>query len=324
MALCRVASGEAKQLRLIDRVHDSRVRTAAFGWLQSQVRLHGDVLPWALLIAGFEYEGRRVPLLSQQGIFKPAVLDVPLSIRTSPDGPYHDAFRRDGLLEYSYRGTDLGHRDNRGLRVAMAERLPLVYFHRMVPGRYLATWPVFIGGDDPNRLVFSVAVDDATKVEQSPASEWVGGESADIRREYVTSLARRRLHQRAFRERVLAAYRHQCALCRLKHEELLDAAHIVPDADPEGEPVVSNGLALCRLHHTAFDRFFIGVRPDYVIEVRRDLLEEEDGPTLKHAIQGLHGHRISVPRREELKPAADLLLQRYELFRETNSPEDAV
>jgi hypothetical protein len=52
---------------------------------------------------------------------------------------------------------------------------------------------------------------------------------------------------------VLAAYRHQCSLCRLKHEELLDAAHIIPDADPEGEPVVSNGLALCRLHHSAFD-----------------------------------------------------------------------
>ena len=80
-----------------------------------------------------------------------------------------------------------------------------------------------------------------------------------------------------FRERVLEAYRHQCALCHLKHDELLDAAHIIPDADPEGEPVVSNGLALCRLHHSAFDKFFIGVRPDYRIEVRPDLLEEEDG-----------------------------------------------
>jgi putative restriction endonuclease len=206
----------------------------------------------------------------------------------------------------------------------MKERRPLVYFHRMVPGRYLATWPVFVVGDDPRRLVFSVAVDDATKVESSVTSEWVAGENADVRREYVTALARRRLHQRAFRERVLAAYRHQCALCRLKHEELLDAAHIVPDADPEGEPVVSNGLALCRLHHSAFDRFFIGVRPDYVIEVRRDLLEEEDGPTLKHAIQGLHGHPISVPRPKELKPSPELLLIRYEQFRQASLGADAV
>lgn len=279
--------------------------------------MHGEVLPWKLLLQGFEYEGSRVPLLSQQGIFKPAVLEVPLSIRTSPEGPYHDAFRSDGLLEYSYRGTDLGHRDNRGLRTAMVERLPLVYFHRMVPGRYLATWPVYIVGDDPNRLVFSVAVDDATRL-PAPESTQSVSEGSEIRREYITTLARRRLHQSAFRERVLAAYRHQCALCRLKHEELLDAAHIIPDSEPEGEPVVRNGLALCRLHHTAFDRFFIGIRPDLVIQVRHDLLEEEDGPTLKHAIQALHGQRISVPRKADLRPGTELLEARFSQFVEVS------
>jgi putative restriction endonuclease len=304
---------------LFDRSYDSRVRTAVFDWLRNQVTIYGDVLPWSVLLGGCEVEGRRVPLLSQQGIFKPAVLDIPLSIRTSPDGPYHDAFRRDGLLEYSYRGTDLGHRDNRGLRAAMAERLPLIYFHRMVPGRYLATWPVFIVADDPNRLVFSVAVDDATKISWAPDTEWVGAESPALRREYITTQARRRLHQRAFRERVLDAYRHRCALCRLKHDELLDAAHIIPDSDPEGEPVVSNGLALCQLHHGAFDRFFIGVKPDYTIVVRPDLLLEKDGPTLKHAIQALHGQAISVPRNQDLKPSEELLATRYDQFLEAAS-----
>lgn len=299
---------------MFDRSHDSRVRAAAFEWLRGQVGIHGDVLPWSLLLRGLDFEGGRVPLLSQQGIFKPAVLQVPLSIRTSPEGPYHDAFRRDGLLEYSYRGTDPSHRDNRGLRMALEERLPLVYFHRMVPGRYLATWPVFIVADHPERLAFSVAVDDATRLSWSPDTEWVGSEDPAPRREYITTLARRRLHQRAFRERVLDAYRHQCSLCRLKHDELLDAAHIIPDSDPEGEPVVSNGLALCQLHHAAFDRFFIGVRPDYVIEVRSDLLDEEDGPTLKHAIQGLHGQPITVPRASELKPSVELLATRYDQF----------
>lgn len=137
-----------------------------------------------------------------------------------------------------------------------------------------------------------------------------------MRRGYVTAIARRRLHQGAFRERVLAAYRHQCSLCRLKHDELLDAAHIIPDAEPEGEPVVSNGLSLCRLHHAAFDRFFVGVRPDYVIEIRPDLLTETDGPTLRHAIQALHGQRIILPRREEHHPSVDLLATRYDRFLE--------
>ena len=58
-------------------------------------------------------------------------------------------------------------------------------------------------------------------------------------------------------------------LDRACHAELLDAAHIVPDAD-EGEPVIPNGLALCKLHHAAFDRYFLGVRPDYVLQVRPD------------------------------------------------------
>lgn len=299
---------------MFDRAADTRVRSAAFEWLQAQVAIHGDVLAWKLLQRGFHLDGSRVPLLSQQGIFKPAVMDVPLSIRTSPEGPYHDAFQSEGLLAYSYRGTDPQHRENRGLRFAMEERLPLVYFHRLVAGRYLATWPVFIVQDRPEALSFLVAVDDATHLALPDADTWSVGEDPSARRQYITTLTRRRLHQRAFRERVLSAYRHQCSLCRLKHEELLDAAHIIPDREPEGEPVVSNGLALCRLHHAAFDRFFLGVRPDYTIEVRADVLEEQDGPTLRHAIQGLHGKRISLPRKPEDRPSIELLESRYERF----------
>src|SRR5262249_8433751 len=138
-----------------------------------------------------------------------------------------------------------------------------------------------------------------------------------IRRSYVTAEVRVRLHQRAFRERVLEAYRRQCAFCRLRHEELLDAAHIVPDRDPEGEPCISNGLALCALHHAAFDRLFVGLRPDLVMEVRPDLLREEDGPTLVHAIQGLHGTRIALPRAVEQRPDLERVARRYQRFRES-------
>ena len=76
------------------------------------------------------------------------------------------------------------------------------------------------------------------------------------------------MHQQSFRIRVIEAYRQCCAICRLKHQELLDAAHILPDKHPRGEPWVSNGLALCKLHHAAFDRHFLGITPDYIIQVR--------------------------------------------------------
>jgi hypothetical protein len=36
------------------------------------------------------------------------------------------------------------HRDNVGLREVFASGLPLIYLHGVVPGRYLAVWPVYI------------------------------------------------------------------------------------------------------------------------------------------------------------------------------------
>ena len=139
----------------------------------------------------------------------------------------------------------------------------------------------------------------------------VGEEADSARRAYITAAVRVRLHQRSFRERVLAAYQVQCAFCRLRHEELLDAAHIIPDVEPAGEPLVRNGLSLCTLHHAAFDRYFIGIRPDFTLEVREDLRREKDGPTLVHAIQALHGSRIILPRRVDYRPVVELLEQRY-------------
>lgn len=305
---------------MFDAVRDARIRAAAFAWLGDQVALHGDVLPRTLLAEGLRLDGVRVPLLGPQGIFKPQVMsEVPLSITTAPHGPYDDSFGPDGLLRYRYRGTDPDHLDNRGLRFAMERRLPLAYIHGVVPGKYLVTWPVFVVGDDPGILAFTVAVDDAqhvglpTRTGAQPAL----AENTDMaRRSYVTAAVRVRLHQRAFRERVLEAYQRQCAFCRLRHEELLDAAHIVPDTEPGGEPHVRNGLSLCTLHHAAFDRYFIGLRPDCTIEVREDLRRERDGPTLVHAIQALHGSRIVLPRRMEYRPAQELLTVRYERFRQ--------
>jgi putative restriction endonuclease len=301
---------------MFDRARDARVRAAAFAWLDSQVTLHGDVLARPLLAEGFQFEGTRVPLLGPQGIFKPQVLsEAPLSITTAPLAPYDDAFGSDGLLRYRYRGTDPQHIDNRGLRFARQEKLPLAYLHGVVPGKYLAAWPVFVVDDDAARLVFTVAVEDVAKAAIPTSADGITAEDA-ARRVYVTTSVRVRLHQRAFRERVLEAYKRQCALCRLRHEELLDAAHIVPDSEPQGEPVIRNGLALCNLHHAAFDRYFIAVRPDYTIEVRSDILRETDGPTLRHAIQGLHNSKIHLPSRSVQHPDKDLLEIRYARFRE--------
>ena len=45
-------------------------------------------------------------------------------------------------------------------------------------------------------------------------------------------------------------------------------------------------------------------------------MADNDGPTLRHAIQGLDGQRIVLPRRKVDYPDIELLSQRYERFRE--------
>jgi len=292
---------------------DQQLRLAAFAWLAAQRDLYGDVLRRQLLADGFEFQGERVPLLGPQGIFKPRLCDLPLSITTAPNGPYDDRFSPDGLLAYQYRGANAKHRDNVGLRTAMAREIPLVYFNGLVPGRYLATWPVFIVGDRPEALTFTVAVDDEARAYDSMRAST--GEGPDARRAYITYTARRRLHQRTFRERVLQAYQEQCALCRLRHYELLDAAHIIADAHPDGEPTVQNGVALCKLHHAAFDAMMVGIRPDYVVEIRPDLLEEIDGPMLQHGLKEMHGRRLLLPHNRASWPDRLALEQRFDQFR---------
>src|SRR5271166_4423007 len=101
----------------MDLAADQAIRAAAFAFLDEQRGRHGDALPWSTLLKGFTFDGRRVPLIAQQGIFKPAVLDLPLSIRTTApeEGkplPYEDGIGPDGLLRYRYRGTDPGHYQN--------------------------------------------------------------------------------------------------------------------------------------------------------------------------------------------------------------------
>ena len=290
---------------------DHGVRTAAFEWLRQQVDRHGSVLPRQTLAAGFEHQGARVPLVGPQGIFKPRLLELPLSITTVHDGPYDDRLDDDGVLSYRYRGADPNHRDNVGLRLCMQRRVPLVYLYGVAKGRYLATWPVFIVGDRPESLTFSVQVDDPGL---AGAPDHRVSEQDEGRRRYLTIAARRRLHQAGFRERVLVAYREQCAVCRLRHRQLLESAHIVPDTEPRGDPIVPNGLALCRLHHTAYDRLLIGIRPDCVVEVRHEILEEIDGPMLVHGLQEAHLARLELPRSARERPDPERLAWRYRRF----------
>jgi putative restriction endonuclease len=295
---------------------DRLIRAAVFGWLERLTSRYGDEIPWSELKRGVDVDGRNVQVLGPQGIFTPAGLRIPLSITTAPvkrgqARPYEDNVEEDGMLRYRYRGVDPQHRDNAGLRRAYVEATPLVYFHGIASGKYQAFWPVFIHDDDPASLTFTVAFEDP-QVLRPDLSPMVVDEA---RRSYTSRLARRRLHQAAFRYRVISAYSSACAICRLKHVELLDAAHILPDGHPLGTPVVPNGLALCKIHHAAYDANILGILPDSVVEIRSDVLEEVDGPMLRYGLQAANGSKLTVPKRAEDRPNQEFLLERYEAFR---------
>lgn len=101
----------------------------------------------------------------------------------------------------------------------------------------------------------------------------------------------------------------------LRHGKLLDAAHIIGDNKQHGLPIVQNGLSLCKIHHAAFDTNLLGISPDYVVRINRALMDEIDGPMLRHGLQEMDGRPLTLPARASDRPAADQLAERFDEFR---------
>lgn len=295
---------------------DVRLRAAAFQWLSYRSNDGTTPLRYAELANDFAFEGRRVRLIpAQQGIWKPGNLKAALSIRTvyTPAGaerPYEDTFSDDGILRYKWRGTDPKHYEVAGLRRAMDWQLPLIWFLGVADATYLPIFPIHLVSENAKDHEFVGSFEDL--------KDLVFTESVieERFRRYIKVETRKRLHQPVFRADVMRAYRTSCAVCALRHGQLLDAAHIIGDREEHGVPTVQNGMAMCKIHHAAFDANILGVRPDFVVEIREDLLHEHDGPMLRHGLQQRHKQRLlTIPRRREDLPATNFLEQRYERFR---------
>jgi putative restriction endonuclease len=293
---------------------DEGVRTACFLALDVLRAQFGDDLPYrGGLDRGFAYRGERIPFLTyQKGIYRARAQRGPaaLSIVTSYDSPYGDEATDLGFL-YAYRSGSVDQPDNRALRAAHALNVPIAYFVGTRPGWYRALYPYFVIEDDvtTRRVLVSAGTMAGPMEEREPVP------LADpIERRYAVREARVRLHQARFRARVIPAYRDQCAICRLKEVRLLDAAHIVGDPEPQGLPLVANGLSLCTIHHRAFDQDLVGIAPDYEVHLASRLLEDEDGPMLD-LLKGFHRTRIELPRAAANRPDRDRLAARFERFR---------
>lgn len=274
--------------------------------LLARAEAQGGYLRWEDLESVELPDGQQIRVVDpgRGGIWNPGNLEATLSILTSPDGPYADRELEGGLLRYSYQSGPVGGK-NLKLRRAMDLQLPLIRFDKVAKGTYTPIYPVYVVDDDPEAREFTLSVDVSfgPSLSIAPMSE--------LEKRYAERVVRQRVHQPAFRARVMLAYQTQCCICVLKKAPLLDAAHIIGDGEAEGDAVVSNGLSLCKIHHAAYDENLMGITPEYKVVVNTDLLHEVDGPMLLHGLQEMHGRILVVPHRELDRPDPERLEVRH-------------
>jgi putative restriction endonuclease len=300
-----------------EKTDDALIRACAFEHVRRMTAIHGT-LSSAQLREGFTWNGERLPLINpQRGIFKPARMQSLLSIRTvfprSGARVWYDDQRKvhaqiyagDEAVSYAFMGKDPDAADNRWLKSAWENRVPIIYFLGVSPGNYEAIIPAFVSGWNAGSLEAKIAF-------AMPGEETLAVHEPE--RRYAFRAVQQRLHQASFREAVISAYGSRCALSRLPEPRLLDAAHIISDREELlGQPVVQNGLPLSKIHHAAFDSHLIGIDPDYRVCVSRRLLVQKDGPILE-ALKQLDGTKIHLPPRAEDRPDRARLERRFRDF----------
>lgn len=285
------------------------VRAAIFAYVDDLLS-SGSPYVHRRQLSEFTFLDERFPLVDpSKGIRKPegwsTVLSIMSTQRSAEQGGYDDQLHDDGSISYRFM-RDVAS-DARSTNAALLETLdrglPVLYLIEVATSTYEPVYPVW----------FTAAEERAVRVsDQGPTGEYA--QLLDLRR-YRKVVGKRRLHQQEFRARVLYAYEDRCCICRLSRRGLLDAAHIVDDAHVDGFAVIPNGLSMCRIHHGAYDQYLIGIRPDFRVEVALDVLDEVDGPMLRHGLQEIEGMRIHLPRGRRARPAAERLEWKYERFR---------
>ncbi len=302
-----------------EALSEATVREDLLSWIDQRTFGGLEPIRSSVLNNDFISGGVRYTLQSQQGIIRPRGFRAPLTITTvyRPPGrktPYEDGeITGSGLFAYRYQGKDPNSYQNVALRQAFKDKIPLVWLRGIAKGEYMAVSPIWIAFDEPEnlRVLFAPRLDTPLgRFEESSGPDSL----SPSERRYRSRQVMQRVHQPYFRQEVLKAYRDECAICSLRLRPLLDAAHVIPDAEEDGFPVVPNGVSLCKIHHAAFDSNIIGIDPKYRVHVSQKILNEIDGPMLKHGIQEADGRTLALPRSKAKQPDPDRLEVRWSRF----------
>ena len=161
------------------------------------------------------------------------------------------------MRQASERGLAVQQRGNREIALAFRPELLITYIENQRA----------LHGFAGSRRDIDLLVE-AGAGQEIPAEEM---RAVPIERERVIRMVSTRRREAGFRQRILTAYNHSCAMCHLQLD-LVEAAHILPVGAPGSTDETANGLALCALHHEAYDDRLVGVRPDYGVIVNENLI----------------------------------------------------
>ncbi|QSX00260.1 HNH endonuclease [Haloterrigena alkaliphila] len=258
-------------------------------------------------------------------------------VKAREDGPYGDDLAGD---EFTYIGEGVPAKGDQQLTPANAALVdhaegavaPVYFFYQPADEdrlRYDGLVDVvdaeYVADPDGERMVyrFTVAhleVEDpaefealADSVSDDSSSDAGEDDEPDLTAdEEEFTVTQRRVRSSAFAKRVKAAYDKRCAICGTSRESPagtvdIEAAHVYPKRE-NGRDHVRNGLALCRLHHWAFDAGWLAVTDDYRVLVadRPDLEGYEE-------FVRLEGEELTVPADEEKRPHATFLAAHREM-----------
>ena len=298
---------------------DLALRQAAITRAQELSEAYDGLVPLAALRNGFQFRGRRISFGSfYKGIHRPkemqgaAALTLMTAVADSLLVEAHTNFSKcisahnrsgdrsaglgvDALQalveEYDPLGGVVHANEDRGDDDVLSRRDPLEVDERALE----------IVRRLERSVVWLVQRPGAIVVENGPAVE-------------IDLVLVRSWPARLLSQEVLRAYRQRCTVCALRGHDLVQAAHIVADPSTEGVAAVVNGLALCAIHHLAYDRNLLGIDPVGVVHIARSLREERDGPMLREGLQGFHGSAIRKPRLVTEHPDPDRLAVRFAEF----------
>jgi len=237
------------------------------------------------------------------------------------DGPYSDSVTQ-GRFKYIGEGLSGDQSKdspgNSALIDARTSDLPIHFFYKRAEG---ADWECqglvdvidYESQEQDGREVLVLTIEHREQPDETePSEEEIDEERAKLQQatesdpqltddEEQYTERRRRASDAAFAQLVREAYDDQCAICGSARESPsgnpeVEAAHIYPKRKG-GSDDMRNGIALCKLHHWAFDSEWLSFTDNHEI-----LVTEAPDRNGYHEFKQFEGRQIWLPDEEETQP----------------------